>query len=279
MSVIEGALRRAGMTLNPNAQVMVVDPSITGELVAAIANAVAGNGDLIMVSRGGHETAATIDFNKSGLQIFAVDDGLNPLARGEFNGVYAGSTLTDAPAVQISAPCRVRGLSFASRDVGATFFSGAACLIGGAADANPFGVWMDACRFPKWGLDNRIGLAIEGSSDVLVSDGIFEGVGSAFEAGIYIQGAMQNLTLLRNKFRQCTAAVKAGAFAGGGPHLMMERNVVEDGLILDTQGNTGTGIIYDNFSELNAASSYDASVATLQGNGWQISGNHYGEGL
>ena len=277
MSVIEGALRRAGITLNPNAQTMVVDPSITGELVSAIGNAVAGNGDLIMVGRGGHETSATIDFNKSGLQIFAVDDGLNPLARGEFNGVFGGSGLTDGPAVKISAPCHVRGLSGASRDAGATFFSGAGWLIGGAADANPFGVWIDACRFPKWNFANRIGLAIEGSSDVLVSWSSFEGVGSALEAGIYIQGAMQNLTLYHNFFRQCTAAVKTGAFAGGGPHLMMDHNIVEDGLILDTQGNTGTGFIYDNFSELTAATSYDAIVSTLQTNGWQIAGNHYKE--
>ncbi len=277
MSVIEGALRRAGITMNPNAQTMVVDPSITGELVSAISNAVAGNGDLIMVGRGGHETSATIDFNKSGLRIFAVDDGLNPLARGEFNGVYGDSDLTDAPAVQISAPCHVRGLGFASQDTGSLFFSGAACLIGGVGLATPFGVWIDACRFPKWNLANRIGLAIEGSSDVLVSWSSFEGVGSALEAGIYIQGAMQNLTLLNNHFRQCTAAVKAGAFAGGGPHLLMGSNVVEDGLIIDTQGGTANGFIYDNYSELAASSSYDAAVGTLQGKGWQISGNHYAE--
>lgn len=277
MSVIEGALRRAGITLSPNAQRMVVDPSISGELQSAIDNAVAGNGDLILVARGGHEVSETVDFDVSGLQVFAVDDGLNPLARGEFNGIYAAEAFTDGPTAHITAPCRIRGLGFASRDVGATFWSGAACLIGGLATALPFGVWMDGCRFPKWGWDNRIGLAIEGSSDVLVSWCSFEGVSAALEAGIYIQGAMQNLTLHNNFFRQCTAAVKTGAFAGGGPHLMMDRNVVEDGLILDTGGNTGTGFIYDNYSELAHGNSYDASVATLQGKGWMISGNHYAE--
>ena len=279
MSVIEGALRRAGITLNPNAQHMVVDPSITGELQSAIDSAVAGNGDLIMVERGGHEVSATVDFDVSGLQVYAVDDGLNPLARGEFNGVYAASSLTDAPAAHVTAPCHIRGLSFASEDVGALFYSGAACLIGGAipGDANPFGVWMDACRFPKWNLDNRIGLAIDGSTDVLVSWSSFEGVGAVLEAGIYIQGAMQNLTLYHNYFRQCTAAVKAGHFAGGGPHMIMEHNIVEDGLIFDAQGNTGTGFIIDNYSELAHGNSYDEAVSTLQGNGWQISGNHYKE--
>lgn len=277
MAVIEGALQRAGITLNPNAQRMVVDPSITGELQSAIDNAVAGNGDLILVGRGGHEVSATVDFDVSGLQVYAVDDGLNPLARGEFNGIYAATSFVDGPVATITAPCHIRGMGFAGRDTGALFWSGAACLIGGDADATPFGVWMDQCRFPKWGFDNRIGLSIEGSSDVLVSGGSFEGVGAAFEAGIYIQGAMQNLTIHGNFFRQCTAAVKTGAFAGGGPHLLMDRNVVEDGLILDTQGYTGTGFIYDNYSELAHGNSYDAAVATLQGNGWQISGNHYKE--
>lgn len=277
MSVIEGALRRAGISLNPNAQVMVVDPSISGELQSAIDNAVAGNGDHIFVERGGHEVSETIAFNKAGLSVIAVDAGIAPLMRGEYNAVYAASGFTDGPAGTITAPTYLDGLGFASRDTGALFWSGAALLIGGLATALPVGVWLKNVRFPKWNLDNRIGLAIEGSTDVTVEDCGFEGVGAALEAGIYIQGAMQNLHLFRNKFRQCTAAVKTGAFAGGGPHLLMGHNVVEDGLILDTGGNTGTGFIYDNYSELAHGNSYDASVATLQGKGWQISGNHYAE--
>ena len=277
MSVIEGALRRAGIALNPNAQVFVVDPSISGELQAAIDAAVAANGDHIFVTRGGHTVTQTVNFNKSGISVIAVDDGLAPLARGEFNPIESAASFTDGPAATITAPCLVQGMGFASRDVGATFFSGAACLIGGDADATPFGVHMKWCRFPKWNLSNRIGLAIEGSSDVTVEECGFEGVGADFDSGIYIQGAMQNLHLFRNHFRQCVTAVKAGAFAGGGPHLMMGHNVVEDGKILDTQGNTGTGIIYDNWSELAASSSYDASVGTLQGKGWQFAGNHYSE--
>ena len=277
MSVIAGALRRAGLSLSPNARVLVVDPSITGEMQSAIDDAVAGNGDHLFVMRGGHEVSATVNFNKSGISVIAVDDGLAPLARGEFNGIYAAASFTDGPAATITAPTRFERMGFVSRDVGATFFSGAAALIGGLADSTPFGVYMKECRFPKWNLTNRIGLAIEGTSDVTVEDCGFEGVGSAFEAGIYIQGAMQNLHLFGNKFRQCTAAVKCGAFAGGGPHMMMGHNVVEDGLTLDTDGNAGTGFIYDNWSELASGSAYDRAVATLQGDGWQLAGNHYAE--
>ena len=277
MSVIEGALRRAGISLNPNAQIMVVDPSISGELQSAIDNAVGGNGDHIFVERGGHEVSATVNFDKSGISVIAVADGLAPLMRGEFNAVFSADGFTDGPAVNIKAPCYVEGMGFASRDVGATFFSGAACLIGEFGLTTPVGAYLKNCRFPKWALSNRIGLAIEGSTDVTIDECSFEGVGTDFEAGIYIQGAMQNIHILRNTFRQCIAAVKSGQFAGGGPHLMMGHNVVEDGLILDTQGFTGTGIIYDNWSELDAGSSYDAVVGTLQTNGWQISGNHYKE--
>ncbi|MDK1104293.1 MAG: right-handed parallel beta-helix repeat-containing protein [Actinomycetota bacterium] len=279
MSVIEGALRRAGISLNPNAQVMVVDPSISGELQSAIDNAVGGNGDHIFVERGGHEVSATVNFDKSGMSVIAVDAGFAPLLRGEANAVFSAEGFTDGPAVKISAPCSVQGMGFASRDVGTMYFSGAACLIGGDADAMPIGAYLKNCRFMKWDMSNRIGLAIEGSTDVTIEDCSFEGVGTDFEAGIYIQGAMQNLHILWNKFRQCIAAVQVGEFAGGGPHLMMGHNVVEDGLIFDSQGKTGTGIIYDNWSEKSSATSYDAIVGTLNGQGWQFSGNHYGEGL
>ena len=168
-------------------------------------------------------------------------------------------------------------MGFVSRDTGSTFFSGAACLIGGQADANPFGVVMKNCRFPKWGLDNRIGIGIEGSSDCLIDECIFEGVGSALAVGIYLQGAMQNIILRNNYFRQCTAAIQLGAFAGGGPHMFVHGNKVEDGLLMDSQGNTANGLVADNWLETAAGSSYDASVATLQGQGIQFAGNHYSE--
>ena len=276
MSIIEGAVGRSGFTRNPNSQIFTI-PATEAALRAAVTAAVAGNGDIIIIARGGIEVDAQIDFNKSGLMVIGADDGMNPFARGEFSGIHSAASFTDGPAAQVTQPTYLENLGFVSRDTDSTFFGGAALLLGGNGDAAPFGAWVRNCRFPKWNLDNRIGIAIEGSSDCMIEDSDFEGVGSAFQAGIYVQGATQNLVIRNNHFRQCTAAVKYGVFAGGGPHTIMDRNIVEDGKVLDSQGNTAPSFLTDNYSELAVGASYDASVSTLQSKGIQFSGNHYSE--
>ncbi len=280
MSVIAGALRRAGISLNPNAQVFVVDPSITGELQAAIDASVAGNGDHIFVERGGHTVTSTINFNKSGISVFAVDDGLAPLARGEFNPILSDASFTDGPAATITAPCHIRGMGFASRDTGATFFSGAACLIGGLATAAPFGVWLESCRFPKWALDNRYGLAIEGSSDCLVDRCGFEGVGSDFEGGIYMQGATANLEIADCRFTDCDYAMVFGTITGGGPGPDLDfhgnRVLGADSKGINTNAQTGRGIIWNNyFNTDQGASTFDRTTDQLDTQGFQLIGNYY----
>lgn len=276
------SVRRSNVPLQPESQVILVDPSNTSfTLQDAIDQTVAGKGDVIVTLPGGITVTTTVLFNKSGIRVMSLSKGTrNPLVNGEYHAILADGAFTDGPVAKISAPCVIDGIGFASRDTGATFFSGAACLIGGDATAGPFGVQMINCRFPKWGLDNRIGLAIEGSSDVLIEECIFEGVGSNFQAGIYIQGAMQNIIIRNNYFRQCTAALKAGTFTGSpdGPHLFLHGNHVEDGKLFDTDGNAGLGLISDNWLETATdTASYDRSVATLKGVGWNFSGNHYSE--
>lgn len=282
MGVIEG-VRAAFPTKSPNAQIFEVDPSISGSLQDAIDATVSGNGDIILVKRGGHTVTTAVNFNKSGIMVIAVDDGLSPIARGEFNGIFADGSYTDGPVAQITAPCYIQGMGFASRDTGGLFFAGAACLIGGATPNGAYGVHMKHCRFPKWGLSNRIGLAIAGGqavSDVLIEECVFEGVGADFDSGIYVQGAVENLEIRRCRFRSCTYAIEHGAFAGGGgPHCMYIENVCEDSKLLKAGGFTATGLISGNYLETGTDSgSYDAGiVATLNGLGLNFSGNHYAE--
>lgn len=275
MGVIEGALAGAFPRKNPNAQVFIADSYAT--LLAAIAAAVAGNGDIILIQRGGIEVTATVDFNKSGLQVFAVDDGQNPLSRGEWNAIYSAAAFTDGPAVTITAPTSFEGVGFASRDTGALFYDGAACLIGGLATALPWGVHLKHCRFPKWGLDNRIGLAIEGSSDCLVECCTFEGVGADFDSGIYVQGATANLIIRRNIFQDCTYAVVYGSFAGGGPDAVIMSNVCRGSKLLSA-GSTAPTIVADNWlMTATDSGSFNDTVDTLNGYGIQMSNNHYAE--
>ena len=277
MNVAAGLVKRQS-TLDPASQVFIVDPGITGGLQAAIDAAVASRGDqLLMIRNGAVDATATIDFDKSGISLIGVDAGLSPLAKGEFIALLSNASFTDGPVATITQPCKIDGVGFVSRDTGALFFAGAAMLIGGLATAAPFGVHILNCRFPKWNVSNRIGISVEGSSNVLIEDCDFEGVGADFDAGIYVQGATQNLVVRNNHSRQCTAFVQFGAFAGGGPHIIMDRNIVEDGKVLDSQGNTATGFLMDNYSELAVGATYDASVGTLQAQGIQFSNNHYSE--
>lgn len=276
MGIIEGALR-TGYKVSPSAQMMIA--TSYAELLAALAAAVAGNGDVILLPRGStYDITATVVVNKSGVRLIATEDGLSPLARGEFTGFLSNASFTDGPVVTVNGPCVLDGIGFVSRDTGASFFAGAALLLGGDADAAPFGVWVKNCRFPKWGLDNRIGIGVEGSSNCLIEECDFEGGGADFDAGIYVQGATQNLVIRRNHFRQCTDAVRLGAFAGGGPEFIIDHNYVYDGLMVNTQANTGTGLICDNFiGALANSAAYDVSIADMKTAGFELSGNHYSE--
>lgn len=190
----------------------------------------------------------------------------------------ADATFTDGPVATVTARCAIIGLGFVSRDTGATFYSGAAMLVGGQSDATPFGAYILNCRFPKWNLDNRIGIAVEGSSDCVIAGCSFEGVGTAFDSGVYVQGATQNLEIRGNRFRDCTYAITHGVFAGGGPHAMYLENICEDSKLLEASGNAATGLIAGNYLETATdAASYDDTVANLQALGLNFSGNRYSE--
>jgi len=248
-------------------------------LDAAVNLCEAGRGDVIIRMRGGEEVTAAVNFDVSGVTVIAEHSGIGSAGEGEFFATYAAAAYTDGPAAIITAPTTLIGLGFVSRDTGATFFSGAALLIGGDGDANPFGAYIKNCRFPKWALDNRIGIAIEGSSDVTIEGCTFEGVGADFDSGIYVQGATQNLVVRWNHFRDCTYAITHGAFAGGGPHAMYYENVCEDSKFLDAGGNAATGLIAGNYLETATdATSYDDTVTNENSLGLHFSGNHYAEG-
>ena len=247
-------------------------------LNAAIGLCIANRGDVIICMRGTETVTETVEFDVSGITVIPETMGINPGVMGEFNALLADSSFTDGPVATITAPCVIVGMGFASRDAGTTFFSGAACLIGGLASASPFGVRMHQCRFPKWGLTNRIGLAIEGSSDVLIDECTFEGVGSDFESGIYLQGAAANIAIRNNVFRDCDYALTLGAFAGGGPHLDFHGNRIIGPTTkgVDTGANTGEGLISGNFFNTAVGSgTFDRALSNLETDGWIISGNNY----
>lgn len=267
-----------------------VDPGITASgnglspetafatMTEGIAACTAGAGDLIIRMPGTETVTETITFNKTGITVVASTYGAAPLANGEMFATLADAAFTDGPVATITARCTIAGLGFVSRDTGALFYAGAAMLIGGLATASPFGACILDCRFPKWNVANRIGISVEGSSDCLIEGCDFEGVGAAFDSGIYVQGATQNLEVRNNRFRDCTYAITHGAFAGGGPHCMYIGNYCEDSKLLEAGGNAATGALYGNYVETATnATTYDDTVAALQALGLNFAGNHYSE--
>jgi hypothetical protein len=247
-------------------------------LQAAIDLCVAGRGDKILVFPGGAEVSAAVNFNKTGIVLETVDYGANPMANGELFSLYAAASFTDGPVANITARCKITGMGFVSRDTGATFYDGAAMLIGGLATASPFGVHIKNCRFPKWNLDNRIGIAVEGSSDVIIEECDFEGVGSNFASGIYVQGATANITIKNNVFRDCTQGIQFGAFAGGGPDCLIQGNVAVHGSLLAVPGTAVGAVIGNYIPTQDVGNAYGGdSLATLEGYGLWFADNHYSE--
>ncbi len=278
MGIIEGAIR-SEYRVSPTAQVMVLADSTQAELEAAISAAVAGNGDLILSPRGGITVTSTVQLGKSGVRLIASDDGMSPFARGEFSAILADASFTNGPVMQVTAPCSIEGFGFVSRDTGATFFSGAALLLGGNADANPFGVWLKRCRFPKWGLANRIGLAVEGSSNCLVDRCDFEG---AFGAGIYAQGAIGHLTVRKSHFALCTYAIEHGQFSDAGVNTQLfygPGNVtVGPTKGVKTNSNPCLGTIFGNYWATPVNSTHDLSIDNVEATAGLICvGNEYAD--
>lgn len=276
MGKIEGAISAGGIALGPESKVYVLDQA-NDTWQSAINACVADKGDVIVAMNAGKEVSEAVNFNKAGIRVMAMDYGLSPMPAGEYTSIYAAAAYTDGPVAIFTAPCRVEGIAFASRDTGATFWSGAAALIGGLATALPYGVHLKHCRFPKWGLDNRIGLAIEGSSNCLVDRCDFEG---AFAAGIYVQGAAGHLQVKKSHFCLATYAIEHGAFSDAGVNTQMlygpGNTTIGPTKFLKSNSNTGKGSIFKNhFGTAVDTGTYDISVANLKTAGWTCAGNDY----
>ena len=243
---------------------------------AAINKCVAGRGDVILRFPGGEEISTTVAFNKSGITVRCVDYGCQPMAHGETHSMYSAATHTDEPVAIITERCVIDGMGFVSRDSNTLFYGGAALLIGGEADAGPFGVHILNCRFPKWGLDNSKGIAIEGASDTRIEGCGFEGVGSDFTVGIYAQGAVENLDIIGNTFRDCTTAIVFGAFAGGGPDAVIAHNKFFK--VAFSSPNAAPALICDNWlMTATDGTSYTLTVDQCNALGVQFADNHYPE--
>ena len=249
-------------------------------MAAALALCTSGRNDVIIRFPGGESVTETCTFNVAGVTVIACTAGLNQLAKGEYFSMYAADTFTDGPVVTITERCTISGMAFVSRDAGTLYYAGAAMLIGVPGAIGPFGVHIHACRVPKWNLTNRMGIGVEGTSDLLIEECSFEGVGADFATGIYVQGACQNPVVRNCLFRDCTVAITHGEFADGvGPEAVYIGNVVQGGgELFNSASKDAAALISGNYLQTAAGtSSFDVNYATLAGLGVYCSGNHYVE--
>lgn len=274
-----GLSRKVAALLGEDGKVITVDVPGAGDVnnsQEAIDFCVSGRGDVIIRKKGGEEVTATVAFDKSDISYINEGGGVNPLVRGELFSIYAAEALIDVPVAIITERCYIEGIGFVSRDSRTDFYNGAALLIGGEATALPFGVYLYNCRFPKWGFTNSKGLSIEGTTDTRIEKCGWEGVSQDFTNAIYTQGACENLDIIGNIFRDCAAAIKYGAFAGGGPDAIIAHNYFFK-VALDPSGNAPT-LFADNWlMTATDGTSYTLTVDQCNALGIQFSNNHYPE--
>ena len=249
---------------------------------AAIGLCTADRGDVIIRMQGTETVSSAVEFDVAGITVIAEGYGLSPESKGEYFATQAASGYTDGPAARITARCTLIGLGFVSRDSGTVAQNRGAALTIGSSSSGAFGVHLLGCRFPKWGLDNRYGVYLDGTNaitDCTIEACTFEGVGSDFDYGILLNGAIQNPNIVRNKFRDCTYAVGYNAFAGGGPDALIASNwVLTANGLLDSNSQDAPTLVADNWLGVaTGTGAFDVSIATLDGNNIFVADNHYKE--
>jgi hypothetical protein len=255
-------------------------PDVDGSLCfdtmqGAIDACVDDRGDLILVKRGYNGFTTGIEFNKAGIMVVAQLFGMPPIYKGEYFAQH--NTGTSSYAAKISKPCYIEGLGFET-----SWESGdrSSSLLIEVASGWPGWIHLKHCRFPNWAGNTDYAINCEAGANMLFEVCSFEGVTNAFAGGIAFGGSpTQNP--VRNivydcLFEDCTYAIDH--IDGTPQNFLYEHNKVIDGKMLNSRNAAADGLICDNFYETATdTGTYDVAVATLQGNGIQLSGNHYSE--
>jgi len=248
-------------------------------LQGAIDACVDNRGDTIYVKKGGEAVTTQVNFNCPGIRVISQRFGIPPSSRGEYNSLYS-TTLTTTDMALITSPCYIEGFAFAGANAETGFYAGGALRIGNSSD-NVFGVHLKQCRFPKWGLDNSHGITIDGTaavSNVLIEECEFEG---AFDAGIYMQGALGHLQVKNCTFCLCTYAIESGAYSDAGVNTQL---IIGPGNItvqptrgINTGSNAAKVAVVGNYWGAPVATAYDQTVDNMESDGWLCSGNYYSD--
>lgn len=252
-------------------------------LQAAIDLTTDWKGDIIHVTRGTQTVTEEVLFNKKGILVIADNLG-NPFAMGEYHCIYGSHT--DNPAAKILQPCALIGLGFCGSQT-----AGASLEIDCAEAGGSAGGWslIKNCRFDHWGIAKAYAILVKGGADNQIEDCEFDGLWTGYTtAAIYFQDSGSqgcwNYGIERNRFYNIGSG-KYCVEVKSGSHLRQvlikgNHNIgpASPAKFFNHQAQAGDGQICDNYTgNATDTGSYDEAVATLQGDGYSISNNHYEE--
>lgn len=241
-------------------------------LEAAYDKCAADRGDVIIRSEGSESVSAAVALDTSGVTIIGATWGGSQWNRGEKFAMYAAAGYTTGPVLNITAPTRIIGMEFWSRDTSdgySVFINGE-----GGGFAGGFGS-LSYCRFVGWGTADW-GIYFDAGAYWDIYRNFFDGL---VTGGIALSGSASNnpthLRFVENEFHDCTYAIDN---VDATPHnILVKENVCIDSKLMKFNG-AGDGLVCGNWLETATdTDSYDVAVATAQGNGWNFSGNNYSE--
>jgi len=250
---------------------------------AAIDKCTDWHGDVIHVNRGTQTVTTSVLFNKKGIVVVADMLG-NPFAMGEYHCIYGSHT--DGPAATILQPCVLVGLGFCGSQA-----AGPSLLIDCNESGGSAGGWslIKHCRFDHWGIAKAYAIQCKGGADNQIEDCEFDGLWTGYTtAAIYFEddGAQGcwNYGIERNRFYNIGSG-KYCIEVKSGSHLRQvlikgNNNIgpASPAKFFNHQAQAGDGQICDNYTgNATDTGSFDETVATLQGDGYSISNNHYEE--
>ena len=216
-------------------------------LEAAYDKCVDGQGDVISCFPGNQNIAAAggLACNKEGVTIQAMNYGHPPMCNGESFTIRNHSSITDAPAVHITAPTKFIGMGITGRDITqeSVFIEGTGGFSGG------FNAFIN-CRFSAWygAMDALVRMESGPALNLFQGctfDGLFSGLGTGA-----IVGRSFYLTILGCDFRSVGNMKYAVVFDTTAPaEVLIDGNYLGGcggGKFLDNASLASTGIISNN---------------------------------
>lgn len=288
--------RRAGTNI-PN--ILFVDPASGSDaadgtdprnakatLQAAIDLTEDDRGDIIVVFPGAHSVTTQVNFNKRGITVVASNFGSPAEEAAESFTVNAASSLTSGGPAKITAPVRIIGLGFASRDLTAE-----GLLIDCEESGGFSGGFNELinCRFSVWYGAVDYGIRMIGGAINKVRHCSFDGLFGGFDIGaIGLQNDTGGITPAYTEVDHCVfqgvgsgkhaivhavGSTPVGVFYGH--NRLLSGFLGNEGKLLDNNNVASTGMCADNW--VAPLANQGAAFENMTNSEIGFADNHYEE--